>query len=288
MNNAGTRSATSSTNFANRTHMKPQTLPVKRRPVSKGVFRRLSAVTRNRKQRVAAAAAPADAEMELDDGGSKISRALTIIFLIHIVAIGLIFVHQKFLDGRPEEAAKPLVSPSVPGAEEELPRMGNGEKVHVVKPGDNYSRIAAAENVDEAELRLANKHVEIRPGLILSIPPKRIVAQEPPEVTAIREQTPSDADRGLVEAVDVSHAPKARLVRPNVAPQAAATAPAAEAAPAPAAISASTKSYTVQPGDSVWRIANRFKINQETLMRANGISDARKMKTGMKLIIPQG
>jgi len=40
--------------------------------------------------------------------------------------------------------------------------------------------------------------------------------------------------------------------------------------------------------DSVWRIANRFKVPQETLMRANGISDARKMKTGMTLVIPQG
>jgi len=272
--------------------MKSQTLPVKRRPVPKGMFRRLSAVTRNRKQRVAAAAAPADAEMEMDDGGSKISRALTIIFLIHIVAIGLIFVHQRFLDGRPAEASRTSVSAPAQAAEEELPRLSNGEKVHVVKPGDNYSRIAAAENVDEAELRLANKHVEIRPGLILSIPPKRIVAQEPPEVAAIRQQTPSDTDRGLVEAVDVTNAPKARLVRPNVSLQTAAAPPAAATAQAPAsstpAPAATGRSYTVQPGDSVWRIANRFKVSQDLLMQANGISDAKKMKTGMKLVIPQG
>ena len=38
--------------------MKPQTLPVKRRPVPNGIFKRLRAVTGNRKQRVAAAAAP--------------------------------------------------------------------------------------------------------------------------------------------------------------------------------------------------------------------------------------
>ncbi len=81
--------------------MKLQTLPVKRRPVPKGIFRRLSAVTRSKKQRVAAAAAAPLPEMDVEDGGSKISRALTIIFLIHIVAIGLIVVHQRFLDGRP-------------------------------------------------------------------------------------------------------------------------------------------------------------------------------------------
>lgn len=261
--------------------MKSQTLPVKRRPVPKGIFRRLSAVTRGRKQRVAAAAVPS-VDMEADDGGSKISRALTIIFLIHIVAIGLIFIHQRFLDGRPSETAR-VAKTSTPAAapvvqREDLPRLSSGEKPYVVRPGDNYARIASAEGVDEGDLRLLNKHVEIGPGLILKIPPKRIVAEEPPEVTAIREQTPSDQDRGLVEAVDVTNAPKAQLVRPNVRP-----ASSAEAAP----LTASGKTYTVQPGDSVWRIANRFKIGQDKLMKANGISDARKMKTGMKLVIPE-
>jgi hypothetical protein len=83
--------------------MKFQTLPVRRRPVSKGIFHRLSAVTRKR-QRVSASATMSG--MEMEDGGSKISRALTIIFLIHIVAIALIFIHQRFLDGRPKESTR--------------------------------------------------------------------------------------------------------------------------------------------------------------------------------------
>ncbi len=259
--------------------MKSQTLPVKRRPVSKGVFQRLSAVTRKRKQRVAATVP--SAEMDADDGSSKISRALTIIFLIHIVAIGLIFFHQQFLDGRPaEQAAVPKVAAaaqestavfSAPPRRTDLPRLSSGEKPYIVRSGDNYSRIAEAEGVDEADLRLINQHVDIGPGLILKIPPKRIVAIEPPEVTAIREQSQSDQERGLVEAVDVSNAPKARLVRPNTS----------------SLPSASTgQSYVVQAGDSIWRIANRFNVNQDALMRANGITDARKMKTGMKLTIP--
>ena len=262
--------------------MKLQTLPVKRRPVPKGIFRRLSAVTRNRKQRVAAAAVPG-ADIEEDDGGSKISRALTIIFLIHIVAIGLIFIHQRFLDGRPadsSDAVKSTASTATAPVRADLPRLSNGEKPYIVKPGDNYARIAAAEGVDEGDLSLLNKHVDIGPGLILKLPPKRIVAEEPPEVTAIREQSSSDLNPGLVEAVDISNAPKAQLVRPNTIRE--------TKAPAATPLATSGKSYVVQPGDSVWRIANRFKINQDHLMRANGISDARKMKTGMKLVIPQG
>ncbi len=302
--------------------MKLHTLPVKRRPVPKGIFRRLSAVTRNRKQRVAAAAAAPGAEIEADDGGSKISRALTIIFLIHIVAIGLIFFHQRFLDGRPvdstakttkTEAAAPAAAAATtaPARRDDLPRLTAGEKPYVVRPGDNYARIAAAEGVDEGDLRLLNKHVDIGPGLILRIPPKRIVAVEPPELTAIREQTPSDRDRGLVEAVDVANAPKAQLVHPKVthdsstktpvstSPKASATTTSgktsAVASSTKTSGSASTKtstasgkSYVVQPGDSIWRIASKYKISQDSIMRANGISDARKMKPGMKIVIPQG
>jgi LysM repeat protein len=261
--------------------MKPHTLPVKRRPVTKGMFKRLKAVTGNRKQRVAAAAA---AEMETEEGGSKISRALTIIFLIHIVAIGLIFVHQTFLDGRTPGVAKPVAKEKqgvvLPVASVsrrmDLPRLASGEKPYVVMQGDNYARIAAQAEVDEADLRLVNQHVEIVPGLLLKIPPKRIIAAEPPEVDAIRSQTPLDNERGLVEAlpVDVSSAPRAQLVKPNVnlirSEQTTSTG----------------KSYVVQNGDSVWRIANRFKVNQDALMKANGISDARKMKVGMSLVIP--
>jgi len=273
--------------------MKLQTLPVKRRPVPKGIFRRLSAVTRNKKQRVAAAAAPVT-EMEADDGGSKISRALTIIFLIHIVAIGLIFVHQRFLDGRPTEISATVKSTAAaPAAAKaaEVPRFSSGEKPYAIQEGDNYTRIAAAQGVEEEDLRRVNGYVEIRPGLLIKIPPKRIVAEEPPEVTAIRENTPSDTDRGLVEAVDVTNAPKAQLVRPNTTRAAQAQTMAQSAPRSPAqtaqAPAASGKSYVVQPGDSIWRIANRFKISQDKLMQVNGISDARKMKNGMKLVIPQ-
>lgn len=268
--------------------MKFRTLPVKRRPVQKGIFHRLSAVTKNRRQRVAATASAGGVEMESEDGGSKISRALTIIFLIHIVAIGLIFIHQKFLDGRPAEITgsvatskdQPAADIPAPTRRTDLPRLSSGEKPYIVRTGDNYARIAAAEGVDEGELRLLNQHVDIGPGLILKIPPKRIVAVEPPEVLEIREQNLATDDRGLVEAipVDVSNAPRAQLVRPN-------TINTGNTAATQAVASGTT--YTVKSGDSIYRIANQFKVSQDDLMRLNQITDPRKMKIGMKLTIPQ-
>jgi len=264
--------------------MKPQTLPVKRRPVPKGIFKRLRAVTGNRKQRVAAAAAP---EMESDDSSSKISRALTIIFLIHIVAIGLIFVHTKFLDGRTPDEPKSVKAVKQEAVTEvaivkprpDLPRLSSGEKPYIVRAGDNYSRIALALGVEEGDLRLINKHVPIEPGLLLKIPAKRAAATaEANELVASHIQASPDDSDGLVPAFDTSAAPRAKLIRPNISPS-------AETKSTPVVVSG--KSYVVKSGDSVWRIANKFKVNQDALMKANGISDAGKLKVGMSLAIPR-
>jgi len=257
--------------------MKPHTLPVKRTPASKGIFKRLNAVTRSRKQR--ATTATADDMFEHDDHSSKISRALTIIFLIHIVVIGLIFFHQKFLDkGAPAtEAVVKKAALVVPTRE--LPKLSDGGQVHRVKVGDNYDKIAAEYEVDVEELRAANNQVDIVPSLLMKIPPRRVVAMTPPEVQAITNPE-AIRDSGLVEAVpvDTAGAPRAQLVRPAGEAPAAATAVNASAA--------SGQKYVVKAGDNIWRISNKYKVDQKALMKANGITDPKKLKLGMTLTIP--
>jgi LysM repeat protein len=287
--------------------MKFQTLPVKRKPVSQGVMRRLSAVTRGRKQRVAAGATAAD--MEADDGTSKISRNLTIIFLIHIVALGLIFIHQRFLQSRPSggsvaEAVAPanpaapaatVVEASAAASADAGPAASTASvpardtRPYIARDGDTYTSIAAAFGIDEVVLREANGGKAVRAKQIVLIPSPAAAAEsasaEPPAATtattaatatATTEHTATTSragvnDDGLVAAIDISQAPKARPV-----------------AAAPAAVAAAGTTYLVKPGDSVWGIASRFKIDQDALMRANKLADARKLRAGMKLVIPQG
>jgi len=198
--------------------MKPRTLPVKRRPVSNGFFKRIHAVTRNRNQRVAATATAED--LESHDQSSRISRGFTIIFLIHVVAIALYFIHLNFLNGHSvaqnvlpattEVAASPKPQSDTPAL------IPPGAMTCIVVAGDNYARVASREGVDEDALRAANKNKPIAAGRTLILPPKRIVAVDSPAVEALRKQNPSDANRGLVEPVPV-------LVRPKIVRDSAAT-----------------------------------------------------------------
>jgi LysM repeat protein len=292
MNNAVTRSEISSTNSTD-THMKFQTLPVKRRPVSKGIFHRLSAVTRKR-QRVSASATMAGMDMD-DGGGSKISRALAIIFFIHIAAIALIFIHQRFLDGRPKESARSaqrqVAAPAAAktanasvAAPTPAPVAASGSKTHVAREGESFSSIATLYGVSELDLRQMNEGKIIRKGLILNLPAKKsesvAAASEANVVDAVAPAlgdavaSAANADDEMVEAVpvDVSTAPKAMAIVEE------------DAVAEP--VKTSGKTHLVKKGDTITKIAKQYKVTQDELMQANSITDPTKLKAGANLIIP--
>ena len=283
MNNAVTRSEISSINSTDN-HMKFQTLPVRRRPVSKGIFHRLNAVTRKR-QRVSASATMAG--MDMDDGGAKISRNLTIIFMIHIVAIALIFIHQRFLEGRPHEgkrAATRVVAEPVaaakPAAVAALPEAAPVEKSNktlIIKDGDTYASIAASLGVAEGDLRQLNQNIAMRKGLILQIPAGKAVSIAAPAVTVEQPPVAAATDDGMVEAVpvDVSLAPRAKTVVESDVADAAED-----------RIKPSGKTHLVKRGDTIVKIAKQYKVTQEALMSANAITDPTKLKAGANLVIP--
>lgn len=295
MNNAVTRSEISSINSTD-THMKFQTLPVKRRPVSKGIFHRLSAVTRKR-QRVSASATMAG--MDMDDGGAKISRNLTIIFMIHIVAIALIFIHQRFLEGRPQEGKRsasravtaPVMAqkPNAAVTAAAVAPVEKSDKTHITKDGETYTSIAASLGVAEEDLRQLNQNIAMRKGLILQVPaikakviaahavtvdPSLAASTDAPAAPAMSAAT----DDGMVEAVpvDVALAPKAKTV---VESDVASTV-------ADEKIKPSGKTHLVKRGDTIVKISKQYKVTQEALMIANSITDPTKLKAGANLVIP--
>lgn len=259
--------------------MKLDQLPTRRKPVHKTIYARLFNRTNFRKQRASAAAESTD---ELDASSGNLSRSLSIIFAIHILAIGMIFIHKQYLSGRTDapvvsnvhKANQDSNAALSPERSDRLSELSSGDKPYMVKKGDNYTTIANKFQVDEAELRKMNRGADIRPGAVLRIPQaKRIVAVEPPEVEVIRSHTASQSEQGLVEILPSTGATQNPATNPTVIPRAV-----------PAATSA--KTHTVKPGESIWRIAKQHDLTEKELMSLNRITDPTKLKAGQVLKLP--
>jgi LysM repeat protein len=278
--------------------MKLSSLSVKRRPVKKGAFRTLFANVARKKHRAATAAAPMP-EMEGDVPNLGIARALVVILVIHVVAIAGIFAHSHFFEGDAAKAAvaeKELLEPvrEQPKAAANLQQIATGEDFHIVKTGDTYEKIAMANGVEVADLLKANDNTALSADLILRIPARTIVATEPEELTRLRNgsavlETVTETTVGSTLPVDdLRSAPMvetdaaAQLVRPNVTREVEAARPVEQAG----ASAASSTKYTVKNGDTFWRIANANGTTPEVIMKANRITDPRKLRPGMQLVIP--
>lgn len=246
--------------------MKTPRLETKRRAVGRLAYRRLHARTA-RRQRVAAAAAEHVGDLQGDVPNVGVARALLIILGLHVVAIAGIFVHNRYFDG--EAAASPAPTAKPVAASPAESKIGSADEPYVVQPSDTYDRIAGRHGVGVDDLRMANGNVPLRAGRILRIPPRRIVAVESAELARRRENTSGGAD-GAEPGAAVLVRPATRLIA------------------ASAGSAATGESYVVRAGDSVWRIATRYGVPQEDLMKANGIDDPRKMRVGMELRIPPG
>ncbi|MCX6873887.1 MAG: LysM peptidoglycan-binding domain-containing protein [Verrucomicrobia bacterium] len=263
--------------------MNPRTIPVKRTPVQKGLIKRINAVVRHCNQRVGTAAEDLS-NIDLNPG---LSRGIAIILAIHVVAIGLYFVHLKFLN---DHAVKPNPTTSAPAAKarpDKPTALAPDDTPCIVVAGDSYARIAAREGVNENDLRAANGNRPIAAGSTLKLPLQRVVAKPPPEVETLLKVTPTPAGRGVVETepAEPDEVPRGLVVHPKNTR--GPTPPKASPVNATKASAGTAKrSYVVRTGDNLWRISKRFKTDQSALMAANGISDPNKLKTGMTLVIP--
>jgi LysM repeat protein len=282
--------------------MKLSSLSVKRRPAKKGAFRTLFANVR-KKQR-ASVATPPMPEMDSDVPNLGISRALFVILIIHVVAIAGIFAHSHWFesdDSKTALASQAVIEPAKPlrDAGEALPQISKSDDFEVVVAGDTYKKLAESHGVTEEALRKENDNVDLRSGLSLRIPQRTIVAELPEDLARLRngsavletmDETPAapPADElRSAEMVETDAAKAAVLVRPTVSRQTGA------AAPSPVAQSTTVgtmpslkKSYTVKSGDTFWKIARAHKSTPDAIMKANRITDARKLKPGMKILVP--
>lgn len=289
--------------------MKFSDLSVKRRPAKKPVFRKLFANVRRKQQNVAVAAPMPEGEGDVPNLG--IARALVVILIIHIVAIAGIFAHSKWFE-KDAVAAKDamVIEPARPlrDAGESLPKIDKNDEPYQPKAGETYASIARDKGVTEQELREANNNVEIRPSRILRIPQRAIDALAPEEIALARNgnggvviengagatpneeaapaPTPAVANDIRTEApmVETAAATSGTVFKPRV--HRAATDEPAAAPSAREGLPAATRKYTVKAGDTFYKIAKIYKTTPDVVMKTNGISDPRKLKVGMQLMVP--
>ncbi|MEO1856266.1 MAG: LysM peptidoglycan-binding domain-containing protein [Rubritalea sp.] len=255
--------------------MKDKKLQTKRQ--TKKGFRKLHAkvtASSRRKQRVSATA---NSDMlDSDVPNASIGRALTIILVLHFVAIGVIYIGIKWNKGQFDDIMPASTSTQAAASNVDLSNVNAGLRTEFVLAGDTYEAFAARHQVDVQELRKVNNNASIHAGKTLSLPAEVIKGASPSVVAAlpVSDRPPLPATNNVVNVqptAAVREAPRAVIVTPNVA----ADQPVVGA-----------QTYQVQSGDSVWRISNKFKVSQDALMQLNGMSDARQLRSGAILKIP--
>ncbi|MCE0522735.1 MAG: LysM peptidoglycan-binding domain-containing protein [Methylacidiphilales bacterium] len=138
------------------------------------------------------------------------------------------------------------------------------ERIYVVKITDSYKKIAHAHHITVAELKEAN-HIK---GDVLHTGQKLIIPSEKPLVAATTPATALDAVPTPEET-----APTARLVSATSTETTAVS---------------HAHVYTVVKGDTLVKIAHRFRTTPSAIMTANSITDPTKLAIGKKLRIPSG
>ncbi len=203
-----------------------------------------------------------------------------------------------------------LLAPASPSAKTTEPRFyldapmpGDAQTLdhYIIETGDNYARVAAKYQIAESELRRANKDRVLKAGTILVIPAPRLVAQEPDDMKKLAANerfekfipTAEIPDSGADISEKTSPKQQAVLIKPKRmhitadVPRAVIVSEEEVVTAKQRVATDSGKRYTVKAGDSVWRIAQRLKVNQSELLRINGIDKAGKLSLGQELIVPR-
>ena len=155
---------------------------------------------------------------------------------------------------------------------------GATANTYMVKAGDTLTRIASSLGVAIPELEKVNGMTEksvIQVGQILKVPVKAIsqfssnVSAHAGNAAASMQQAPAAIAGAVSSAANIVTRSVPATVEPAVAEDQGAT-----------------TEYTVVKGDSPYKIAKKFKITPDELIKANGITDPKKIQIGQKLKIP--
>jgi LysM repeat protein len=231
---------------------------------------------KKRLQATARAARRPVEEYDEEEPTTKLSSAFIVVLILHVVAVGGIYAFNSIKASRkeravasamdasalpkspPADAATAGASASHPAAASPaepapIPPLTNkpAGRTYTVKANDNLTKIAFAYSVTPTDLLQAN-HLKdpavLHAGQVLVIPDPKTATAKTTADTRKTDATPKQSD---------------------VAPTA--TTPGF---------------YTVKKGDTPTSIAHNFGLTAEELLKANRITDPKKLQPGQTLKVP--
>lgn len=255
-------------------------------------------------QRSLNAAASAEEYYE-DEPNMRLSRAFLVVLILHIIAVGGIFLFNNLKDshapkGKPDALDKlPAIAStktldevsSTPVRSPEKPNMV--VRIHYLRKNETISEVAALYGVAVSDILEASSLPDenVASGTELRIPPRSSTAPVPLDVRRLVDQ-PRTPPAELVKAAEpqkpaTQMPPATKKITaaksdvPNEV-RAIVGAPAHKTEETPA----EGRTYTVAKGDNPVAIARKFGVSYDRLLKANKIDDPRKLQIGQKLIIP--
>jgi LysM repeat protein len=221
------------------------------------------------RQRAGGGVMAADPEPEM-----RLSRALLVMLLMHIVVIGGIVAFSLIKERTPNDPAAPAAggrAGTVSSASTRSVSPGDagalGPAIHIVRPGETLTRIANETGVSRDALVAANQPVNLANGLHAG------QALKLPDHGAVGTPRPSGA---AADALALIEGPA------NVPPS-----PGDDATTRNAHLPAdSGKTYIVGKGETPISIAHKLKVSYDALLKLNGIDDPKKLRPGQKLHVP--
>ncbi|MFN8154819.1 MAG: LysM peptidoglycan-binding domain-containing protein [Bacteroidia bacterium] len=167
------------------------------------------------------------------------------------------------------------------------------KKPHTVRKGENLGRIADRYNVSLTDLKKWNrlKNSTIHPGqrlYVYSTVKKRIPVKlviDPDESIADLQPSQDTSEQCETEISSV-HQPHATL---KVKEEVAVNKDSIQKKSEPSTSTASKARFiyhTVQPGDTLWNIAQRYQIDMQQIKKLNNITNSKLLKKGTRIKIP--
>ena len=203
---------------------------------------------------------------EFDDYGPepnmKLSHAFMVVLALHVIAVGGLFAFNK------------------------VKATHSTASVKIKTESTLAKEVVASTVVPEAVSLPAHETKKVVAKVMPAHQPAPAVVTMRSALSEIKAKAPMVALAAPVAEAPATQIPSGGTENPSTPPDVSSSAIAAPTPePAPAAVVA-TKEYTIVKGDNPYKVAKRFHVSYDSLMKLNNITDPRKIQIGQKLKIP--